>query len=115
MVKWIEGCLNSTTIALFINGSTSAFFTSSRGLRKGSPSSPLLFLLVAEGHSRLVSSVRKNGREKSIKIGRNCLLPHLLFLDDVFLFGNGSCRDAQWYKEILDLYMHATGIEVNAL
>jgi hypothetical protein len=38
-----------------------------------------------------------------------------LFGDDVLLFGHGSVREAQMYKEHLELYCKATSMEVNQL
>jgi hypothetical protein len=35
-------------------------------------------------------------------------------MDDVLLFRNGSCIDAFRYKEVLDMYMKATSMKVNA-
>jgi len=36
-----------------------------------------------------------------------------LFLNDVILFGMGTLREAEKYKEMMDLYCNATGMEVN--
>ena len=38
---------------------------------------------------------------------------HLLFVDDVILFGLGIVRKVAKYKEILDLYNKDTRMEVN--
>jgi hypothetical protein len=59
LVKWIMGCVTITSFAVLINGSTSNFFKSSRGLRQGFPLSPYLFLLVVEGLSRAISEARR--------------------------------------------------------
>jgi hypothetical protein len=50
---------------------------------------------------------------KGIRIGRSVFLSHLLFVNDILLFCDGSRRDAMKLKEILDLYCTATGKFMN--
>jgi hypothetical protein len=76
--------------------------------------SPFLFLLITEGLSRAVKEFKREGAIKRIKVGRSLSLSHLLFVDDVILFGLGIVREAEKYKKILDLYCRARGMEINA-
>ena len=46
--NWIMGCVVSSSFVVLINGETSPFFQSNRGLRQGCSLSPLLFILVME-------------------------------------------------------------------
>eukprot|EP01018_Ginkgo_biloba_P004985 Gb_28741 [translate_table: standard] len=89
------------------------FFRPGRGLRQGCPLSPLLFLLVAEGLSRALGEAKITGQLKGIKIGGSTYLTHLLFVDDILLFCEGSRRDIMKLKEILDLYCAATVMMIN--
>eukprot|EP00253_Pinus_taeda_P007836 PITA_07836 len=60
-INWIMGCVTSVSFAVLINGAASPFFKGQRGLRQGCPLSPLLFLLVAEGLSRLIMEAKRTG------------------------------------------------------
>jgi len=46
-------CVSLKKIVVLINGIPSKMFNGNRGLRKGCPSSPLLFILIVEGLNRL--------------------------------------------------------------
>jgi hypothetical protein len=41
------------------------------------------------------------------------LYPHLLFVDDIMIFGQGSSKEMKSIKKILDIYCKATVMEVN--
>eukprot|EP00253_Pinus_taeda_P025838 PITA_25838 len=111
--SWIMGCISSVSFAVLINGSASTFFNSQRGLRQGCPLSPLLFLLVAEGLSRLIHKARREGKVKGIEVAINLFISHLFFVDDILIFTNGSSNEIKEYKSILDLFLIATGMEIN--
>ena len=48
-------CISTVRYSVLINGESSGFFSSTRGLHQGDPLSPLLFVLVMETLSRLVN------------------------------------------------------------
>jgi hypothetical protein len=43
----------------------------------------------------------------------NELISHLLFADDVILFGAGNVQKSQVLKDIMDLFCSTTGMETN--
>ena len=100
-VNWIMGCIQSASFAVLINGSTSKKFRASRGIRQGCPLSPLLFLLVIEGLSRLIQKAKVDGRIKGIQISRDLFLTHLMFVDDIKIMGSGSINEWSVFFEIL--------------
>jgi hypothetical protein len=68
---------------------------------------PLLFLLVAEGLSRALKATTTNDSFKGILIGNSCYVSHLLFVDDILIFCDGSKHMVDKLKEILDLFCTA--------
>jgi hypothetical protein len=94
-------------------GQASLFFKPGRGLRHGCPLSPLLFLLIVKGLSRLLKEASENGSFKGICIGLACNITHLLFMDDIMIFCEGSRRIVKKFKNILDLFYKATSMIIN--
>eukprot|EP00253_Pinus_taeda_P027227 PITA_27227 len=107
------GCITSVSFDVLINGVASSFFKAQRGLRQGCPLSPLLFLLVAEGLSQLILEARREEVVKGLELAVNMFISHLLFVDDILLFTNGSVNEIKELKSILDLFMKAIGMQVN--
>ena len=84
---WIMGCVTSTNFAVLVNGKPTNFFKSSRGLRHRFPLSPLLFLLTVEGLSRAIKEHVLAKNIEGIPVGRGINITHLMFVDDIILFG----------------------------
>ena len=112
-MNWILGCLSSANFVVLVNGSPTTFFPASCGIRQGYPLSPLLFILVIEGLSLLIEDAKRNGKIKGINISSRLLLTHLLFVDDVILFGMGSFEEWMAFKFILDTFCEASGMCIN--
>jgi len=79
----------------------------------GVPLSPLLFLLIMGGLSRLAKEEFRRGGLKGIKISYDCILTHLLFVDNVLLFLNGSIGDLKNMRNTIALFQTTTGMIVN--
>ena len=112
-VNWILGCLSSATFAVLINGTPSKFFPASRGIRQGCPLSPLLFILVIEGLSLLISNVRNHGLIRGIQISPSLALTHLLFMADVILMGTGTLQEWAAFDVILETFCKASGMSIS--
>eukprot|EP00253_Pinus_taeda_P008879 PITA_08879 len=113
-VSWIMGCITNVSFSVLVNGAASSFFNSQRGLRQGCPLSPLLFLLVAEGLSRLIHKARREEKVKGIEVAINLYITHLLFVDDILIFTNGNYNELKEFKCIFDLFLKATGMKINS-
>ena len=71
-----------------MNGTSTGFFPSTRGLRQGDPLSPLLFLIIMEALSRMLGRAVEGGYISGFKVGPSCselVISHLLFVDDTLL------------------------------
>jgi hypothetical protein len=55
----------------------------------------------------MITTCKREGSIKGIKMWNFLSLSHLLFVDDVILFGLGTHKEVGNYKEILDLYNKA--------
>lgn len=89
-INWVMGCISNVSFVALINGVAYPFFTRQRGLHQGCPLSPLLFLFGVEGLSQLILVAIKRGEFKGIEIAINLFITHLLFVDDILLFCDGS-------------------------
>ena len=113
VVKWIMACGISAQFVVLVNGAPTSFFKSGRGMRKGFSLSPLLFLLIIEGLSRLILEAKNKGKLKGVKVRRKHFITHLLFVDNVMVFGTDSLDEWLCYKEIINLFCKASGMSVS--
>ena len=61
----------------------------------------------------MIEEAKKKGKIKGIKILAHLFLTHLLFVDDVILFGFGSLEEWRAFKDILDTFCEASGMSIN--
>eukprot|EP00253_Pinus_taeda_P029628 PITA_29628 len=112
-IKWIMSCITNVPYSVLINGSASPFFHAERGLGQGCPLSPLLFLLIMEGLSRIIGEDHRQGRIRGIKITDTAILTHLLFVDDVLIFLNRGIGDLTTLHQAIGTFLKATGMVLN--
>jgi hypothetical protein len=86
--SWIERCISTTCFFVFINGTPSGFFKSSRGVRQGNPLSPFLFVIVMEAFSSMIVAATGGGFILGFSVGASLSerVSHLLFADDTLVF-----------------------------
>ena len=101
----------------WINGSSSGFFQSSRGLRQGDPLSPYLFVIIMEAFSSLLRSVVGGGFVVACKVrsrgGEGVQVSHLLFGDDTLVFCGASKKQLLYLSWILMWFEAMSGLKIN--
>ncbi|GAU35055.1 hypothetical protein TSUD_69780 [Trifolium subterraneum] len=85
----------------------------SKGLRKGDPLSPFLFLIAAEGLTGLVKKAVENDTFHGFKINENIQFQILQFADDTVLVGEGSWENIWTIKTILRGFELVSGLKIN--
>eukprot|EP00253_Pinus_taeda_P028277 PITA_28277 len=113
-IEWIFSMISTPIFSILVNGNPTRTFNASRGIREGDPISPFLFILPAEGLGRIIKREIRKKKIRGLKPrGKNLAITHQQFVDDIMLFGEVSIRDVRAIKEILDLFMEASGMEIN--
>jgi len=85
--QWIKARIYTTYMVVLINGEPTQLFKIHWGLHQGCVLSPLLFILVMDAFGRGIKAMMKVGLTSSCNISRNCILSHILFVDDVLYIG----------------------------
>eukprot|EP00253_Pinus_taeda_P023386 PITA_23386 len=112
--RWIMNLITSPCFSVLLNGSPSLPFRPSRGIRQGDPLSPFIFVLMAEGLSRLLHHVVSSQAIKGIALHGLHPLSHQQFVDDTMLFGHPSSLEAKAFKALLSLFSEGSGTSINA-
>ena len=113
-IRWVKGCLESSTISVLVNGSPTEEFKPLRGLRQGDPMTPFLFLVVAEGLAGLVRQATKQNMLTSVKVGRKKIVCSMLqFADDTLFMLEDSFSNVFTVKTILRCFELVSGLKIN--
>jgi hypothetical protein len=107
------GCVQNPTFTVLINGASSIFFHASRGICQGYPLDPFIFLLVVEALKRLIKEEKSSGKIKGVAVIGKESLSHLLFVEDILYFTNGSLKEDEALRGILNLFCKATCMVIN--
>ena len=67
-----------------------------------------------DGLSRLISNAKQAGNLRGIQVSRNQNLTHVLFVDDVLLFGIASVVEWRNYYDIVNTYCSASGMKISS-
>jgi len=111
-ISWIRACLKSPSFLIMLNGSPTGFFTSNKGIRKGDPLSPYLFVIVMEFWSIKMQLAITSRQIQPLKREQQDVT-HLLFADDMLVFCKGNKNSVSALNSLLeDLFLN-TGLEIN--
>jgi len=110
----LSGCMESASVYVLVNDSLMEEFRLTRGLRKGDPLVPFLFIVVVGGLAGLVRQALKAKLLSHVKIGRNevdvCMLQ---FADDTLFMCEDNYYNVVTIKAILRGYELALGVKIN--
>jgi len=109
----VLNCINTATFTVLINGFSSAFLHLERGLCQGCLLSPLLFLLVGEGMSKLIHQDIVEGNLKGISVSSTLFLSHLLFVDDILILCEIRVSYLNHLKTLLSIFCEDTCMQIN--
>ncbi|KAL3510009.1 hypothetical protein ACH5RR_029410 [Cinchona calisaya] len=113
-VQLIMNNLKGSWFSILLNGEVIGFFQASKGLKKGDPLSPFLFILCLEAFSGGLSFLIQQKLVVPYAIPHNCLVvSNLSFADGMIIF---SCGDRQTIKNIMaliDTYQRGSGQKIN--
>jgi mannosylglycoprotein endo-beta-mannosidase len=112
-ISWVRECIASPTFSLLINGSSTGYFDSNRGIRQGDPLSPYLFVMVMEFWSIHMDLATIKGSIQNYKRGRNLQISHLLFADDLLVFCRANTKSFRGLNILLKDLNRNTGLSMN--
>lgn len=113
-IKWVLALIKSPRYSILVNGAPSSPFSPSRGIRQGDPLSPFLFVILMEGLSRLIAKKKAEGQIRGLQPIRSIpATTHQQFVDDTMLHGIPTVKEALAYRDILNLFSRASGMEIN--
>ena len=113
-IQLIMSCVSSVSTAIQINGSRTQKFEPSRGIRQGDPLSPYLFILCLEYLSRKIHEACNNKEWAPFRVRRNATkISHLMFADDILLFGEASLSTLTTMNATLHSFFHLSGQKID--
>ncbi|PKU74732.1 Putative ribonuclease H protein [Dendrobium catenatum] len=103
---------HSDIAKVFIQHFNNLFNSSTTGIRQGCPLSPYLFSIIMDGLSTSFDLAVANKSFDGISAD-SCEVTHLMFADDLLVFGSATTANANTLNSILNNFASVTGLKVN--
>ncbi|WOL19493.1 hypothetical protein Cni_G28291 [Canna indica] len=115
-IQWVKHLLFLAHSSLLVNDAKGRTFKNKHGLRQGNPLSPLLFNLVYDVLSRLISRAAENDLVAGALyqfFPRG--ITHILFSDDLLLFSKDDENCIHSFDVLLRCFDLCSGLKLNVL
>jgi hypothetical protein len=113
-IGWIKSVIFGGSVSVVVNGEESNTFKSGKGLRQGDPLSPLLFNLVGDALTKMLSrGARAHMISDLLTQFRSGSIIFLQYADDTLLFSDCEPSHIKNLKVILSLFEHVSGMRIN--
>lgn len=100
--------------SILVNGAPYRTFQGSRGLQKGDPISPFLFIIAVKALDQLIKAAMEYRSLQGIKLSQEApLITHQQFVDDNTLYGKPTLKQAKQFGSILEEFQQASGTLIN--
>ncbi|XP_024038358.1 uncharacterized protein LOC112097385 [Citrus clementina] len=114
LIRIIMECITTISVQLLWNDELTESFIPSRGIRKGDPLSPYIFVMCIERLSHGINQAVQNGCWKPIRLTRGGIpITHLIFTNDLLLLVKASVDQAHVINEVLGTFCFSSGEKVN--
>ncbi|XP_071694823.1 uncharacterized protein [Rutidosis leptorrhynchoides] len=113
-LKWVHPYFRSTTITILVNGSPTKEFSLHKGIRKGDPLFPDLFIIASEGLNVLANIAIRDWLIRGVGVGEDRVrISHLQIVDDTIFFGDWGIRNISNVHKILTGFEKVSGLMIN--
>ncbi|XP_058733000.1 secreted RxLR effector protein 78-like [Vicia villosa] len=112
-LRWMEGCVFTSSLSIIINGSVTKEFNVEKGLRQGDPLSPFLFVIAAEVLTGLMNRATSLGDFRGFLYNEIDACGMLQFADDTIFIAEGDLANIWTIKSILRGFEIMSGVRVN--
>jgi hypothetical protein len=113
-VAWMKVCVFGGSMSILVNGTPTEEISIQRSLKQRDPLAPFLFLLVAEGFSRLMRNAVALNLFEGFSVGGNGLVvSYLQYADDTLCIGKATVENLWTMKALLRGFEMASGLKIN--
>ena len=112
-IGWIRGCITTSRFSISINGSLARFFKGERGVRKGEPLSPYLFVIAMNVLSRMLDVAAGYGVFSFHPKCKKLELTHLCFADNLLIFSKGKLETIIGVQNVMQQFYLFFGLKFN--
>lgn len=103
--SWIKNYVIKSYVQCSYQWGSYNYFKGGRGLKKGDPLSPFLFILAYEVLSKKSAGI--NHLESMVNFKGVSTLIHLIFVDDIFIFTRGTKKNLRNLTNFHSSYQNA--------